>query len=76
MVCPKGVRISEDTWWITSLTDMYTMLLTVCKGDVSEKLVVAILKVLNCGPHRAEACRFFCRLVLGTGGKGAEDVRS
>jgi len=76
MVCPKGVRIGKYTWWITSLTDMYSMLLTVYKGDVAEELVVAILKVLNCGPHGAKACRFFCRLVLGTGGKGAENVRS
>ena len=71
MVCPKGVRIGKYTWWITSLTDMYSMLLAVYK-----ELVVAILKVLNCGPYGAKACRFFCRLVLGTGGKGAENVRS
>lgn len=75
MVCPEGVRIGKYTRWITSLADVDAMLLTVCKWDVAEVLVVAILKVFNSGPNRTKACRFFCRVVLGTGGKGAENVR-
>jgi len=51
MVCPKGVRVGKYTGWITSLTDVDSMLLTVCKWDVAEKLVVAILKVFNSRPN-------------------------
>ena len=74
MVCSEGIRVAKNTWWITLLTNMYTMLLTVYQGDLAKELRVAILEVANGRPNRSKTNRFFCRLVLGTGGKGAEDL--
>lgn len=51
MVCSEGIRVVKDTWWITLLTNMYTMLLTVYQGDLAKELRVAILEVANGRPN-------------------------